>query len=299
MSLVLAELGLAAHRITPLSGDASTRRFFRVWLAGGGSVVVSLYPPGSEAAVAHDTQVLRWAVSRDLPVPRLMAAGPCGIATEDLGDEHLEAACEIRGAAVTQPLLAALATFQEAVWHDCPNPPFDAAFFRRELEIFAEFAGLAADRHAARFFQELACALACHPYRLVHRDFHLHNLLWYGGTVMAIDGQDMRGGPDTYDAASLLRERRGSELVAPRLAPAALAAACHWAPGWEERLLQCGAQRSLKVIGTFLRLAAAGRRAYVRFLPEACRAALEVLPTLGAPTRLADVVAGLAAAEGV
>jgi len=296
---LVGELGLAPRRIAPLAGDASSRRFFRVWLEEDCRVVVALYPSGSAAVAAHDAAVQQWAIAHDLPVPRLLAVGPCGTVSEDLGDEHLEAACTARGADVVGPLLATLAAFQRADWHDCPNPPFDEGFFRRELALFAEFAGLAAHRRVASFLDELAGALARHPYRLVHRDFHLHNLFWCRGAVVAVDGQDMRAGPDTYDAASLLRERRGSELVAPLLEPAAIAAACGWAPGWEERLLQCGAQRGLKVIGTFLRLAAGGRRGYLRFLPEACRATREAVAALGAPETLVHRVADLAAAEEV
>ncbi len=53
-----------------------------------------------------------------------------------------------------------------------------------------------------------------HPYRLTHRDFHFNNLFLHEGRVRAVDYQDMRGGPDTYDLASLLGERGAAGLGA-------------------------------------------------------------------------------------
>jgi hypothetical protein len=128
----------------------------------------------------------------------------------------------------------------------------------------------------------------------VHRDFHVNNLFLHGGAVRAVDYQDMRGGPDTYDAASLLRERAGGECIADEPAWRRRAAArLGWAAGWEQRYLECAAQRGLKVIGTFLRLAAAGRPHYLEWLPLVRRRAGEALAELGAPGRLAELLLAL------
>ncbi len=296
---LLQPLGVVPVRVVPLAGDASNRRFVRVWLGDGSRVVACLYPPGSEATAARDATVQAWGLERGLPLPRLLSTAPHGVVSEDLGDELLDAACQGRGREVAEPLLDTLQAFQRTPWHDCPNPPFDAAFFRRELDTFAVHTGVADDRQVPPFLDALAARLERHPYRLLHRDCHVHNLLWHGGRVVAVDFQDMRGGPDTYDAVSLVRERRGSELVAPWLPIPTVAAACGWAPGWEDRVVECGAQRSLKVIGTFLRLAAAGRREYLRFLPEARCAAREALLRLDAPRPLLEAARRPTAVEAL
>jgi aminoglycoside/choline kinase family phosphotransferase len=103
----------------------------------------------------------------------------------------------------------------------------------------------------------------------VHRDFHVNNLFWYAGAVWAVDFQDMRRGPDTYDAASLLRERAGVDLARdPARWLATAASRLGWPDGWRERYLECAAQRGLKVVGTFLRLKAEGRGRYAAWVVD-------------------------------
>lgn len=296
---LLDVMGIATAEVVALAGDASTRRFFRVRRAPDALVVVAVYPPGAEAAAAHDAAVQRWGLERGLPLPGLVASCPGAVASEDLGDENLEVAARERGGSVAGALVATLAALQRCERSTVPNPPFDAAFFRRELSVFESFALADVSTATGRFLDSLAERLGRHPFRLVHRDFHVHNLFWTARGVRTVDFQDMRGGPDTYDAASLLRERGGSDLFADWLPPTAIAAACGWQPGWELRLQECAVQRGLKVIGTFLRLASQGRRGYLRWLPEVRARALEILPGLGAPPELLDAVSRTSPFEGV
>lgn len=262
--------------------------------------MVALYPRGAADTAVHDAAMQRWGLVRGLPIPRLLAAEAEIVVSEDLGDENLEQAATARCAEdVGKALSEALAAFQRCPWEHCPNPPFDAAFFRRELAVFESFASLEIGCDARRFLDDLAERVAGHPFRLVHRDFHVHNLLWTPAGIRAVDFQDMRGGPDTYDAVSLLRERGGSDLLEPRIPAAVFAAACGWALGWETRLAECAAQRGLKVIGTFLRLAAQGRPGYLRWLPEVRRRTAEALEELGAPAGLIETAARPATNGGV
>jgi len=287
------ESGLAAFGMYPvtaveLAGDASRRRFFRVTLASGGTVVAAVYPAALAGAARADHAVQVWGDRHGLPIPRPLGWSGLVVASEDLGDEDLEKAMA-RGASVVEPALDALAAFQRCEWSDLPTPPFDAAFFRRELAVFEAHAlptELRAHRGVRRFLDELAEGVARHPYRLVHRDFHLNNLLLVDGRVRAVDYQDMRGGPDTYDVASLLRERGGAALPDQAGTLARAAASFGWEPGWERRYLECAAQRGLKVTGTFLTLAAAGRPSYLRWLAAVCAQTEEALRALGAPEEL-------------
>ncbi len=255
-------------------------------------MIAALYPPDGEGQAGHDFAVARWGSERGLPIPRALAHRGSVVVSEDLGDQDVGSALRRRDHEdeVLAGVLAALEDFQRCPWNDFGTPPFDAEFFRRELSIFEEFARcgrLGAD--VSRFLDGLSRSLVAHPFRLAHRDFHVNNLFWRHGRVWAVDFQDMRGGPDTYDAVSLLRERAGARLLAGHerwLTDAA--ARLDWSPGWQERLLTCAAQRGLKVIGTFLRLIAQGKPSYASFLPDVRRNTLDALRALAAPPELLD-----------
>ncbi len=290
----LAALGVTAVSLTALAGDASQRRFFRVFLADGTTLIAALYPPGHEEQAARDHAVQVWGWERGLPIPRPAGRDGLVVVSEDLGDLDLDRAVAALGENALVLAVEALAAFQACEWRSLPTAAFDAAFFRQELAVFERYA-LAPDaglrREVTAFLDDLARRLASHPYRLTHRDFHFNNLFLYEGRVRAVDFQDMRGGPDTYDLASLLGERGGAGLGADEAAWAErVAARLGWEPGWRQRYLECAAQRRLKVIGTFLRLAAAGRPAYLAWLPGVRERAARALEQLGTPAGLVRVL---------
>lgn len=291
----LAALDIAPLAVTELAGDASRRRFFRVSLAGGATVVAALYPEPLEDQAARDHEVQTWGWRRGLPIPRPLGRHGAVVASQDVGDEDLDRAITTKGEGVLELAIEALAAFQGCDRHDLPTPPFDAALFRRELAIFEDLAlppEVRARHEVSAFLDRLAEALAAHPYRLAHRDFHVNNLFLSEGKVWAVDYQDMRRGPDTYDLASLLRERAGAGLTDEAGTLARAASVLGWAPGWERRYLECAAQRGLKVIGTFLRLAAAGRTGYLRWLAVVRERSLDALEALDAPEALRRAVGG-------
>jgi aminoglycoside/choline kinase family phosphotransferase len=298
----LAALDIAPLAVTELAGDASRRRFFRVSLARGATVVAALYPAVLEAQADRDHEVQVWGWRRGLPIPRPLGRHGVVVASQDVGDEDLDRAITVRGEGVLDPALEALGAFQVCDRQDLPTPPFDAAFFRRELGIFEDLA-LATEvrtrREVSLFLDRLAQSLAAHPYRLAHRDFHANNLFLSQGKVWAVDYQDMRGGPDTYDLASLLRERGGAALADEAGTRGRAASRFGWVPGWERRYMECAAQRGLKVIGTFLRLADSGRADYLRWLPAVRERSLEALEALGAPEALCRAVAGPSDGQGL
>ena len=292
-SEVGAALGLAVAGVEAVEGDASRRMFYRLALRQG-SVIAAVYPEGAEEQVERDVRVQRWGYARSLPIPEPLGHSGRVSLSEDLGSRDLERAVREHGSAPLIGALEALRAFQECEWGDCPTPPFDAAFFRRELAVFEQFGmpqGDPAAGAASEFLDGLCARLAAHPFRLVHRDYHVNNLFQCGGRVRAVDYQDMRGGPDTYDAVSLLRERAGGEcIVSDREWQERAAALLSWDAGSRERYLECAAQRGVKVVGTFLRLASWGRPHYLAWLPLVRRRAAEALVELGAPRSLVDAV---------
>lgn len=293
----LATVGLKAVRLQAIAPDASTRRFFRAELSDHRTVVACLYPPGEEPRLSHDWEVHQWAWQHRLPVPAPLAKTSRVSITTDLGSVDLEQALREVGVGVMTPTLACLRFFQTCRPLGVPNPPFDAALFRRELEGFALFLppSVAADPPVRGFFDALARRLANHPYRLTHRDFHANNLLFHETRVWAVDFQDLRLGPDTYDLVSLLRERAGGEALADEEHWCAEAARLlGWAAGWSDRYRECACQRGLKVLGTFLRLGKERQPGYLAHIPAVAARLVGTLADLFAPDLLIAEVADLA-----
>ena len=161
------------------------------------------------------------------------------------------------------------------------NAPFDAAFFRRELELAREAvfdlhlqAPLPAEEKRVHdaWADALCAEIAGHPQAVCHRDFHGNNLFPSGEEVAAIDFQDMRQGPDAYDLASLLWERTTLGWMTDEAARTAQARFCrarglsHEAFG--RRFDRVLLQRAWKVCGTFARALAQGKgEVYRRYLP--------------------------------
>ena len=95
--------------------------------------------------------------------------------------------------------------------------PFTAEFFFDELEMAREFYVeqlMGGDARRAEPIMKTLCEnVAHHPYVLCHRDFHGQNLHVINDTLYLIDYQDLRMGPDTYDLASLLRDRGVARIL--------------------------------------------------------------------------------------
>jgi len=161
------------------------------------------------------------------------------------------------------------------------NPPFDAALFRRELDlarqaVFELFLGRPLSPAARAAHDAWADALVHeileHPSALCHRDYHANNLFPSGDEVAVIDFQDLRRGPDAYDLASLLWERTTLAWMTEETAAAAVARFAERrgvaAGDLAGRLRRVLLQRAWKVCGTFAR-AIVERKAdlYRRYLP--------------------------------
>lgn len=163
------------------------------------------------------------------------------------------------------------------------NPAFDAALFRRELDLAREAvfelhlgAPLSPAERAAHdaWADRLVSEILEHPSALCHRDFHANNLFPAGDAVAIIDFQDLRRGPDSYDLGSLLWERTTldwmTEATARSVVRRFAAARKIDAAALEQRLSRVLLQRAWKVCGTFARAIARGRgETYRRYLgPE-------------------------------
>ncbi len=290
-------------RLEPLHGDASSRRYSRLWSREGGTLILARYPAGIGNTLTRDLQVQRWLAERSLRVPRIVESDPeqGWVLLEDFGHNDAEQSIratrpEARGelcACLIGPLavLAGLPVGSLPAW----NTPLDGRRLRWELAGFElwfvrHYRDRAPGPVIGRWLDGLAEELDSHPRRICHRDYHLNNLFALAdGSVGVIDAQDLLVGPDTYDASSLLYERAFPELAGGKGQERWLAG---WAEetgaaeGWRERSRLTRLQRSLKVLGSFARLHLAGRGQYGRWLEPLARDLAVAMTPLAVPSEL-------------
>jgi len=266
-----------------LPGDVGRRRYLRLRLPGGKTVIGVFYPP-EETDSQRRWNAARAILHERLEVPILLADDSAGSQIlQDFGETDLAAL--FLASASERDLWLERAANAACAMAGIPdpgiNPPFDAPFFRRELDLAREAVFdlyLREPLHPAereihdRWADALTREIASHPRALCHRDFHGNNLFPRSGGVGAIDFQDLRSGPDTYDLASLLWERTTLEWMdedrASRTIRRFVAARRLDGDGFRVRFDRVLLQRAWKVCGTFARALAQGRgEIYRRYLP--------------------------------
>lgn len=292
----LAGMGLGSGvRITPLTPDASDRRYFRAEADGVAPVVLAVHP----GPIVFDEMPFSdaHALLSAMPVPVPVVLGHNDalgiIALGDLGNVTLQA--HLRGVDDTERRQR----YEEAVGHivtlqtrgrdlaasnrlpyrlafDVEKLMFELRFFREHFLEGWRQARLTPNDHATleREFLAIATELAAETRVVCHRDYHSRNLMVLRGELFLIDYQDARMGPDTYDLASLLRdsyvdlpERLVDALIdvylcATRPDPDAARAE------FIRRFDLMSVQRNLKALGTFGFQAGRGNQGYVADMPR-------------------------------
>lgn len=230
---------------------ASTRRYYRMRLASGKTVLAMFVPDASPDEVTSvDTVGRTWPwlevhgllKDRGIHVPGVLGQNlPKGLLLiEDLGNETLAQFLvktpDAREALYTQAVTNLAAA--QASLRDLPSQSivssrvFDAPLLHWELEHFREYGveaqGKALSTHARTEFEgvarRLAKRIAALPRAFVHRDYQSRNLLvrgWPTATELVwIDFQDALLGPRAYDLVALLNDSYQSftpEFVEARL----------------------------------------------------------------------------------
>lgn len=288
--------------VEPLPGDASTRRYFRVRLPDGGTRILAYYAPELRPQLRRFLDAYA-AVSPHARVPEVLAHDDACALQADVGDRSLfDLLHERHGEALPcyERAMAMLQDFQRAGPLSI-NPPFDAAFFLAEMEMTREFY-VERLMHGTRseelvpLFRKVAENVARHPYVLCHRDYHGQNLHLFNRDLYLIDYQDLRMGPDTYDLASLLRDRGVAEFLGDR----ELELLAEYG-GDRRRYFETLLQRSLKILGTFARQPIErGKLHYLDFIPStlaSIRRCLDELPEHAALARVFPMDFSLAGAR--
>jgi len=233
---------------TALAGDASSRRYVRLALEGGGApktamaMVLPADSPGASEEIAAEVEVeelpfldvQRFLARHGIPVPEVygFAESDGVLLLEDVGDVPLADAA-LRGGAEARALLAeasaTLAHLASLVREPDPacvafRGTYDRALIGRELEVVAThgFTGEGAtaprapgaDPELDAALARLGDALAAQPLVLMHRDYHAWNLhVDPRGRIRVIDFQDALLGPALYDLATLCTDRDSDRFV--------------------------------------------------------------------------------------
>lgn len=314
--------------VQTLVGDASSRRYHRVRIAGGNptSLVIMELPDEplkSDEATADGPppelpflNVQRYLAGGGIPVPRVYKADLARglIALEDLGDRTFESVVKDgspeRRRTFYRRALDHIVELQQLGRRNADaaciafNRRFDQPLLRWELDHFREWY-LEAERGAAltpaerqsmdAAFDWLSKELAAAPTVLVHRDFQSRNLMVVGDTpdLRVIDFQDALLGTEAYDLVALLRDSYvvlSADELTGLVDDFVAAAGIADGAGFRRLFLLQTLQRKLKDIGRFVFIDRVRKNpSFLRWIPSTAGYIREAMRQ--APPEMAPVVA--------
>ena len=318
------DLASRVVKVLPLTGDASDRRYFRVLMRDSDSLVLALHAGAIEFETMPFVSVSRLLETIPLPVPAILhhsdELGIIGL--QDLGDvtlqAHLGAATSAHHAALYRQAVSFIARLQVRgdELASPAYPPYRIAFdvekLTWELDFFTKhflgaYRGLpmstAVQAALAAEWPAIVTELASERRVLCHRDFHSRNLMLNDDSLVIIDFQDARMGPDTYDLASLLRDSY-VDLAAPQVDElvAYFLALQHGPRGvttddaaeFRRRFDLMALQRNLKALGTFgYQTVMRGNTVYIQYMPRTLNYVRTNLATYPRFARLREILAEL------
>lgn len=262
----LADIGWRDAAITPLAGDASFRRYFRVTLADKRAVLMDAPPPHEDPRPF--TQIAQWLLQAGFRAPNIIGSDLTTglVLLEDFGDRRMREALDIAHDHATA-LYAQCVELLVALHRSATPtlPPYDRAVYQREAALFTEWycpsIDLRVDEEAFRqAWDTVLAAPLSDPYRvLVLRDYHAENIMLIGDQsnpqLGLLDFQDALIGHPAYDLVSLLQDARREVPQALETEMLTHYRALALPTGdFDAAYSVLGAQRNTKILGIFTRL---------------------------------------------
>ena len=286
--------------VSPVSGDASFRRYFRVEQHSTSSCWIAMdAPPEKEASLPFVAIARHWE-SKGIKVPHIQAVDLSQgfMLLGDFGDDLMLNSLnpsfnETKASQLYKSALQTLTQIQQCSQpNDYALPPYNAKLLSREMELFRDWLvskkleiKLSASENELidKAFQFLIDEALSQPMVCVHRDYHSRNLMEIDDqasdspSIGVLDFQDAVMGPITYDPVSLLRDcyiALPPEFVDQRLQEfyqATQSVKLHDAtyPQFKQWFDLMGIQRHLKAAGIFARLSLRdGKHSYLNDIPR-------------------------------
>ena len=289
---------------TPLTADASTRRYYRLrWAAPAtgypASCVVMHCDPWPSDESTDFLTVGRYLRVCGVRVPEVYGVQPEAglICLEDYGDLTLAAQWQCGGSEnrlswgrrAVDELVKMHTAVTQTIDPFCPafHLAFDVAKLTSELQFFQAHAvqelweqslGPNYGHAWESAFDALCSPLAGARRYFCHRDYHGWNIMVRDGSIGILDFQDARMGPQPYDLASLLTDRGTADVLT---ADGTAALIAYYLDRWQVEsgrqvdreefawLYDLAAvQRCLKAIGTFASMHVVHKRPqYLPYIP--------------------------------
>ncbi|NNM58636.1 MAG: phosphotransferase [Legionellales bacterium] len=293
------QLRLPIDDVKPLAGDASFRRYFRVYLPDISYILMDV-PPSHEdcrSYIAIDQQLLKSGIRAPNIVAENLTHG--FLLLEDFGDcLFLKGVNSDNVDVLYKKALNTLISIQKiSTISGYKLPLFDANMMIREMMLFQDWyieAYLMRSLEPSEkelltnTFKTIAKKIETFQYTLVHRDYHSRNLMVLkSGELGVLDFQDAVSGPLVYDALSLLKD---CYVAWPRDKVLDLLGYYHsqlrangiiHGESFTDFVMEfdwMGIQRHLKVIGIFSRLNLRDHKpAYLKDIPLSMQYLLEGL----------------------
>lgn len=279
---------ISTFRLTPIAGDASFRRYFRVHHDTSSHVVMDA-PPGQEGLTPF-IEIAKTLASAGVRTPEILAFDvKQGFALlEDFGDALLlDDITSNQTHQHYQQALQTLHSMQQCSIHQPDLVHFNLRVMEDELQLFRtwfleRWLGITLSNIEENLLNyaltHITEQIMKQPQCFIHSDYHSRNIALIGPTdnptIGVLDFQDAMLGPFTYDLASLLKDAYVEWPETTRL---------QWLNtfyetlpdnhGWSRDAFEhgfhlCGLQRHLKILGIFCRLDQRdGKPRYLQDLP--------------------------------
>lgn len=274
----LSRSGWDGAMVTPVAGDASFRRYFRIRCTQKGQAILMDAPPPHEDPRPF-INVAEYLLAHRFRAPEIFARDlESGmVLIEDFGDrrmrEHLDDHPEDEIATYKHAIDVIIRLSRQPT---ADLDPYDLAAYMREVRLLTEWymPAMRLSWNQAEFDQiwtDMLVPVAQLQHVTVLRDYHAENIMLLDdGEQGLIDFQDALVGHPAYDLVSLLQDARrdvSSELEAAMLEHYRNAA--NVSDDFDHHYALLGAQRNTKIIGIFTRLwKRDGKDRYLSFLPR-------------------------------
>jgi aminoglycoside/choline kinase family phosphotransferase len=276
----LAKAGWADAKIEPLAGDASFRRYFRVWKNGESAMLMDAPPPQEDPTPF--LRAAKWLDANGLRAPLILAEDAARglVLLEDFGEvrmrEYLDGWPQDEGEVYRGAIDALVAL------HRLPPGPFTSygiSEYLREARLFTEWycpaQGLKVDAasYDAAWENVLSQLLPRQrPGVTVLRDYHAENIMLLGSlhSQGLLDFQDALVGHPAYDLVSLLQDARRDVSTGLETEMFDYYVERSGAgPDFFADYARLGAQRNAKIVGIFVRLCKRdGKPRYLDYIPR-------------------------------